>query len=42
MLARAVRDDPVRCSPVLRWAPVVEAAREAEEGKGRGRRGKGG
>ena len=41
LLARAVRDDPERCSPVLRWAPVVEAAREAEAaGEGRGRRGK--
>lgn len=31
LLARAVREDPERCSPVLRWAPVVEAAREAAE-----------
>ena len=36
LLARAVRDDPERCSPVLRWAPVVEAAREAAARRGGG------
>ena len=37
LLARAVREDPERCSPVLRWAPVVEAAREAAEERRRRR-----
>ena len=43
LLARAVREDPEKCSPVLRWAPVVEAAREAaaaaEEERRRRRKG---
>ena len=37
LLARAGKEDPARCSPVLRWAPVV-AAREAEEERRRRRR----
>jgi len=41
LLARAVREDPERCSPVLRWAPVVEAAREAAEEEERRRKGEG-
>ena len=29
LLARAVADDPARCGPVLRWAPVRAAAEAA-------------